>query len=110
MVHRQAKREARASSLVVCLPDCIANIRYRPGRARPSHWTQSICSPSSHEENAMDPRRFDNLSRDLIMTRSRRDAMGVLLGSAFGLLGLTETTAKHRNHKKKHHSPPSPSP
>src|SRR4051794_402552 len=59
----------------------------------------------------MDPRRFDSLSRDLGRARSRRSALAAVFGSALVLLGLAETTAKHKKkHHKKKHSPPPVSP
>jgi hypothetical protein len=65
----------------------------------------------------MDPRRFDTLSRELTRARSRRGALTALLGSALGLLSLTETEAKNKRRRKKHKtkqpipvSPPSPPP
>src|SRR4051812_26024409 len=59
----------------------------------------------------MDPHRFDGLARELTRARSRRGALAAVLGSALGLLGLAETTAKHKKkHHKKKHSPPPVSP
>src|SRR3954452_24323405 len=65
----------------------------------------SLCAP---KERAMDPHRFDILSRELSRTLSRRGTMAALMGGTLGLLGLAETTAKHKKHKKKHQSPTSP--
>ncbi len=48
----------------------------------------------------MDGSQFDSLLRRLSATRSRRGALIGLLTGSLGLLGLTETEAKHR--KKKH--------
>src|SRR3954462_4643691 len=61
------------------------------------------------QEDSMDPRRFDSLSRDLSRARSRRGALASLVGGTLALLGPTETTAKHKHkHKKKRSSPASP--
>jgi hypothetical protein len=51
----------------------------------------------------MDGAAFDRLTTTLSFTdiRSRRAALGGLLGGALGLLGLTGATAKKRKHKKK---------
>ena len=51
--------------------------------------------------------RFDSLIRRLSETRPRRGALGLLLGSSIGLLGLTETEARKKKgkHKKKHRDP-----
>src|SRR4051812_18617512 len=57
----------------------------------------------------MDPRRFDSLSRDLSRARSRRGALSAVVGGTLALLGVTETTAKHK-HKKKHSPPVAPPP
>ena len=48
----------------------------------------------------MDGSQFDGFLRGLTSARSRRGAIVGLLGIALGLVGLTDTEAKH--HKKKH--------
>src|SRR3954468_17065074 len=60
----------------------------------------------------MDGSQFDTLLRGLTRARSRRGAMVGVLGSALGLLGVTESQAKHhkRKHKKKHGGSPPASP
>lgn len=45
----------------------------------------------------MDLDRFDTIARTLNGTRSRRGALGALLGGAFGRLGLAETAAKRKS-------------
>jgi hypothetical protein len=59
----------------------------------------------------MDEQRFDALTRSLTRAHARRGALVAVLGGALGLLGLAETTAKHKKRKKKHKttSPPPPS-
>src|SRR3954462_6727970 len=61
----------------------------------------------------MDGSQFDGLLRSLTTARSRRGAMVGVLGGALGLLGLTESEAKHKKkHRKKkgNGSPPSSPP
>src|SRR3954447_4570388 len=60
----------------------------------------------------MDGSQFDTLLRGLTRARSRRGAMVGVLGSALGLLGVTESQAKHhkKKHKKKHGGSPPASP
>src|SRR3954469_22461870 len=63
-------------------------------------------------EATMDPRHFDSLARDLTRARSRRGTLAAVVGGTLALLGLTESSAKHKHKRKhKHPSPPaSPSP
>ena len=49
----------------------------------------------------MDGSHFDALTRSLIQDRSRRDALGALLGGTLGLLGLTASAAKKKGGKGK---------
>jgi hypothetical protein len=60
----------------------------------------------------MDGSQFDTLLRGLTIASSRRGAVVGLLGGTLGLLGLTESEAKHKkkHHKKKKGSSPPASP
>jgi hypothetical protein len=49
----------------------------------------------------MDIDRFDALTRSLSDTRSRRGALGTLVGGTFGLLGIASAVAKKGKGKKK---------
>ena len=56
----------------------------------------------------MDPICFDIVTRDLTLARSRRGVLAAVIGSTLTLLGLAETTAKHKKRKKKKHPSPVP--
>jgi hypothetical protein len=90
--------------------DPLPTFRHRPHGPRPSHSTESVGSPASREEVFMDPRRFDSLSRQLTFARSRRGVVASLLGSALGLLGLTETEAQNRRKRRRNRRKKAPIP